>query len=102
MTVLAYLASAVAPAAPPGSVSAGPDVVAAGQVLSELEGWAAILFVAIILIALLIAALLAVVFYAFNAWSKNLAALAAIRETMVGTNTILARLESRYSMEERQ
>tara|TARA_R110002072_G_scaffold38314_4_gene110920 strand:+ start:28829 stop:29113 length:285 start_codon:yes stop_codon:yes gene_type:complete len=79
-------------------VASGPDVVAAGQVMAQLNDWRAILFVMIVMFAVLMAAFLAVVFFAFRSWMKQAEALGAIREAMVGTNVILARFESQIRM----
>lgn len=74
---------------------AGPDVVEAGRVLGELEGWAAILFVALVLCAMMMFGLLTVVLFAFRAWSKNAEAVHAVREVLAGLNILIARLEAR-------
>lgn len=46
------------------NVVGGPDVVAAGQVLAELNDWRAIMYGLMVMCALLVAALLVVVFFA--------------------------------------
>ena len=79
------------------AVAAGsaPDVIEAGRVLSELDGWAAVLFVALVLCSMMMVGLLTVVIFAFRAWSKNAEAVHAVREVLAGLNVLIARLESR-------
>ncbi|MBD59017.1 MAG: hypothetical protein CL808_02690 [Citromicrobium sp.] len=72
-----------------------PDVVEAGRVLSELDGWAAVLFVALVLCSMMMVGLLTVVLFAFRAWAKNAEAVHAVREVIAGLNVLIARLESR-------